>query len=82
MEMVSDAMADWWSGSLGPAGPTHRLDIALYSDTVPRTAENFRRLCVGDGRLSYKRSLVHKARFSAQAEKKSNLRVKGDGQGW
>eukprot|EP00438_Fugacium_kawagutii_P023657 Skav206421 [mRNA] locus=scaffold292:389399:389629:+ [translate_table: standard] len=58
-----DAMAGGQIGtSLGPAGPTHRLDIALYSDTVPRTAENFRRLCVGDGRLSYKRSLVHKAR--------------------
>lgn len=47
-------------------GPIYRLNIALYSDTVPRTAENFRCLCTGERAgtkglpLSFRRSVVHK----------------------
>lgn len=47
---------------------TYRVTIALYSDTVPRTAENFRCLCTGErglgahgAPLHFRRSLVYKA---------------------
>jgi len=46
---------------------TYRVTIALYSDTVPRTAENFRCLCTGErglgahgAPLHFRRSLVYK----------------------
>ena len=45
----------------------YRLTIALYSDTVPKTAENFRCLCTGErGKgergtpLHFRRTLIHK----------------------
>ncbi|KAI0501175.1 hypothetical protein KFK09_016118 [Dendrobium nobile] len=49
-------------------GPADRLVIELFSDVVPRTAENFRSLCTGEkgsGRstlkpLHYKGSIIHR----------------------
>ncbi|XP_020696959.1 peptidyl-prolyl cis-trans isomerase CYP63 isoform X2 [Dendrobium catenatum] len=49
-------------------GPAERLVIELFSDVVPRTAENFRSLCTGEkgsGRstlkpLHYKGSIIHR----------------------
>ena len=48
-------------------GPSYRFSCALYSDTVPRTAENFRCLCTGERGVSrsgqalqFRGSLVHK----------------------
>ncbi|KAL8429557.1 hypothetical protein ACSSS7_006487 [Eimeria intestinalis] len=37
-----------------------RVVIALYKDTVPRTVENFRSLCVGDKGLSFKENGFHR----------------------
>lgn len=37
-----------------------RIQIELFSDIVPNTAENFRSLCVGDRGLSYKGSRFHR----------------------
>merc|ERR1712232_4806 len=53
--------------AIGDAEPA-RLVFVLYSDTVPKTTENFRQLCTGehDGvtargkRFSYKDSLLHR----------------------
>ncbi|XP_026194563.1 peptidyl-prolyl cis-trans isomerase FKBP62 [Cyclospora cayetanensis] len=46
--------------------PVKRVAIALYQDTVPRTAENFRALCVGEAEkgadgsaLTFKNSAFH-----------------------
>lgn len=46
--------------------PAGRVAITLYADTVPRTAENFRMLCVGGGtgrsgnKLHFKGSKFHR----------------------
>jgi len=50
------------------AAPAKRLVFALYSDSVPRTAENFRQLCTGEHQgttsrgkpFSYKGCLLHR----------------------
>lgn len=56
----------WMDVQIGSSQP-QRLRLALYADTVPRTAENFRALCTGErgrGRcgqpLHFKDTLVHK----------------------
>lgn len=40
--------------------PAKRVVIALYEDTVPRTVENFRSLCVGDKNLTFKQNSFHR----------------------
>jgi len=56
----------WLAFQIGDSQP-QRLHFALYCDTVPRTAENFRALCTGErgvgqcGQpLHYKHTLVHR----------------------
>jgi len=56
----------WLDFQIGDNQP-HRVRFALYADTVPRTAENFRSLCTGErgmGRcgqpLHFKNTLVHR----------------------
>ncbi|CAJ1340852.1 unnamed protein product [Effrenium voratum] len=46
----------------GPLEASGRLEIELFADAVPRTAENFRCLCTGEkGRdLSFKSSVFHR----------------------
>ncbi|CAD7971165.1 unnamed protein product [Amoebophrya sp. A25] len=47
---------------------THRITMALYSDTVPKTAENFRQLCTGENesltkcgkKKTYEGSIFHR----------------------
>ena len=44
-----------------------KVEIRLYKDTVPRTAQNFLKLCTGDPstpKLHYKSSPIHKARWA------------------
>lgn len=56
-----------WLDMQRGSGPVTRVVVALYTDTVPRTAENFRCLCTGErgiGKcgqpLHYRQTLVHK----------------------
>eukprot|EP00667_Euglena_gracilis_P023164 EG_transcript_26063 len=37
-----------------------RLELELRGDVAPKTAENFRQLCTGEGGLSYKRAKFHR----------------------
>ena len=37
-----------------------RIVMELFKSVVPKTADNFRRLCVGEGELSYRGSIFHR----------------------
>eukprot|EP01138_Halocafeteria_seosinensis_P000905 gb/GECG01000928.1/.p1 GENE.gb/GECG01000928.1/~~gb/GECG01000928.1/.p1 ORF type:complete len:481 (+),score=87.17 gb/GECG01000928.1/:1-1443(+) len=47
---------------VGQSGETKRISFRLFSDTVPRTAENFRSLCAGDNEegLTFKNCPFHR----------------------
>jgi len=49
-------------GRSGRTEASGRLEIELFADIVPRTAENFRCLCTGEkgGKLSYKNATFHR----------------------
>ncbi|CAE7675136.1 PCKR1, partial [Symbiodinium necroappetens] len=54
----------WMEMQIG-SKPAGRVEMILYKDTVPRTAENFLKLCTGElsterRRLHYRHSIIHK----------------------
>ena len=40
-----------------------KVTFELYSDIVPKTAENFRALCTGEHGFGYKDTVIHRSRF-------------------
>ncbi|KAN0119001.1 Cyclophilin-like domain containing protein [Russula decolorans] len=60
--------------------PAGRLKMELFSDIVPKTAENFRQLCTGEYRVNsrpqgYKNATFHRTTVAQKAA--ANARVKG-----
>lgn len=66
-------------GKKGDKEPIGRIVFELYADKVPKTAENFRSICAGDKKLTYKGSHFHRIipQFMAQGGDITH----GDGRG-
>ncbi|KAI0033199.1 cyclophilin-like domain-containing protein [Vararia minispora EC-137] len=65
--------------------PAGRLKMELFSDIVPKTAENFRQLCTGEYRVNsrpqgYKNATFHRYHISPSMTCGGDF-VKGDGTG-
>ena len=76
MRVIEDCPKVFMDLKIGDEETPKRVTFALYSDTVPKTVENFRQLCTGeneDKSLTYKGSKFHRVikGFMMQVEKSS-----------
>ena len=67
----------WFDVSIG-GSPAGRIEMGLFGNTVPKTAENFRALCTGErgGKLHFKGSPFHRIIPSVERAQRQRARAR------